>query len=165
MRLSVCLVLLVALAIAVGSTPAAGQTASATLNAPVIGLARLTLSSAAVTFPDADPDSIPNVPASQGPLTVTAKARTIVNGSVTLTVLATDQLRSGLNTIPATNITWTASGAGFSSGTLNASVAQTVGAWSGSGARTGTQSFFFKNLWTYATGTYTLTMTFTLTAA
>ncbi|MEO8520245.1 MAG: hypothetical protein ABI603_02715 [Acidobacteriota bacterium] len=165
MRLSVCLVLLVALGLAVGSTPAAGQTASATLNGPVIGLARLTLSSAAVTFPDADPDSMPNVAASQGPITVTAKARTMVNGRVTLTVLATGPLRSGLNTIPASNVTWTASGAGFSGGTLNASAAQTVGAWNGSGARTGTQMFFFKNLWTYATGTYSLTMTFTLTAA
>ncbi len=165
MRLTVLLAFLVPLALAAGSTPAACQTASATLNGPVVGLARLTLSSAAVTFPDADPDSIPNVPALQGPITVTAKARTMVNGGVTLTVLATDQLRSGLNTIPASNITWTASGAGFSSGTLNASVAQAVGAWSGSGAHTGTQSFFFKNLWTYATGTYSLTMMFTLTAA
>ncbi len=164
MRLSVCLVV-VALGLAAGSTPAAGQTASATLNGPVVGLARLTLSSAVVTFPDADPDTVANVPASQGPITVTAKARTMVNGSVTLTVLATGQLRSGLNTIPASNITWTASGAGFSSGTLNVSAAQTVGAWSGSGARTGIQTFFFKNLWTYATGTYSLTMTFTLTAA
>ena len=34
-----------------------------------------------------------------------------------------------------------------------------------SGLRSGTQTFFFKNLWSYATGTYTLTMTYTLSAA
>ena len=79
--------------------------------------------------------------------------------------MAADQLRSGLNTIPASNITWTVSGSGFSSGTLSAASAQTVAGWTGSGVRTGTQSFFFKNLWSYATGTYTLTMTFTLSAA
>ena len=35
----------------------------------------------------------------------------------------------------------------------------------GSGVRTGTQTFVFKNLWSYAAGTYTLTMTYTLSAA
>ncbi len=165
MRLAFLLVLLVPLALAAGSVPAAGQTASATLNSSVTGLARLTMSSATVSFPDASPDSVPSIPASQGPITVTAKARTSINGAVTLTVLATDQLRSGLNTIPAANITWTAAGAGFNGGTLSTTTPQTVAAWTGSGVRVGTQSFFFKNLWTYATGTYSLTMTFTLTAA
>jgi hypothetical protein len=82
-----------------------------------------------------------------------------------LTVLASDHLRSGVNTIPASNITWVTSGNGFSSGTLSAATAQIVAAWTGSGVRTGTQTFFFKNLWSYATGIYTLTMTFTLSAA
>jgi hypothetical protein len=58
-----------------------------------------------------------------------------------------------------------ASGAGFSNGTLSAATAQIVGAWTGSGERSGTQTFFFKNLWSYATGTYTLTMTYTLSAS
>jgi hypothetical protein len=165
MRYPVHLSLLVLLLLAAAVVPADAQTDTATLNASINGLARLSLSTFTVSFPDADPDTVPNIPASQGPVTITAKARTSVNGGVTLTVLATDQLRSGLNTIPASNITWTVSGSGFSNGTLSAASAQTVAGWTGSGVRTGTQSFFFKNLWSYATGTYTLTMTFTLSAA
>ena len=151
--------------LAAGRTPVAGQTQNATLNASINGLARLSLSSAAITFPDADPDTVPSIQAAQGPITLTAKARTSANGTVTLTVLASDHLRSGVNTIPASNITWVTSGSGFSSGTLSAATAQIVAAWTGSGVRTGTQTFFFKNLWSYATGIYTLTMTFTLSAA
>lgn len=157
--------LLVLLVLATGIVPAAAQTDTATLNASVNGLARLSLSTFTVSFPDADPDTVPNIPASQGPVTISAKARTSVNGAVTLTVQAADQLRSGLNTIPASQVTWTASGSGFSGGTLSAASAQPVAGWTGSGVHTGTQTFFFKNLWSYASGTYTLTMTFTLSAA
>jgi len=151
--------------ILVAGTPAAAQTRNATLNASINGLARLSLSSAAITFPDADPDTLPSIQAAQGPITLTAKARTSPNGSITLTVQANDHLRSGIDTIPASNITWVASGPGFNNGTLSAASAQIVAAWSGSGARSGTQTFFFKNLWSYATGIYTLTMTYTLSAA
>ena len=42
---------------------------------------------------------------------------------------------------------------------------QTVASWTGSGVRTGTQTFLFRNLWTYSIGTYTVTMIFTLSAA
>jgi hypothetical protein len=152
------------LVVAAGRVPAA-QTSTATLNASINSVARLTLSSAALTFPDADPDTVPNIQASQGPITVTAKARTSPNGTVTLTVRATDQLRSGLNTIPASSVTWVATGGGFSGGTLSETTAQTAATWTGSGVRTGTQTFFFRNLWSYATGTYTLTITYTLSAA
>jgi len=143
----------------------AAQTSTATLNASINSVARLTLSSAALTFPDADPDTVPSIQAAQGPITLTAKARTSPNGAVTLTVLANGQLRSGVNTIPASNITWVASGSGFSNGTLSAATSQIVATWTGSGVRSGTQTFFFKNLWSYATGTYTVTMTYTLSAA
>lgn len=157
-------VLFLILVVAAGRVPAA-QTTNATLNASIDGVARLSLSSAALTFPDADPDTIPSIQASQGPITVTAKARTSPNGTVTLTVRASDELRSGLDTIPASNITWVASGPGFTNGTLSATTAQPVATWSGSGVRTGAHTFFFRNLWSYATGTYTLTMIYTLSAA
>src|SRR6185369_16944615 len=136
--------ILFVLAFAAGRAPAAGQTQNATLNASVNGLARLSLSSAALTFSDADPDTVPSIQAAQGPITLTAKARTSPNGAVTLTVLANGQLRSGVNTIPASNITWVASGSGFSNGTLSAATSQIVATWTGSGVRSGTQTFFFK---------------------
>ena len=159
--LFLCLVLLT------GLVPAAAQslTDSATLNASINSQARLSLSALSLSFPDADPDTVPSIQASQGAVTITAKARTSVNGAVTLTVRATDNLRSGLDTIPASQITWTATGSGFTGGTLSAVTSQIVAAWSGSGVRSGTQTFFFQNLWSYASGTYTVTMTFTLTAA
>ena len=165
MRDPVRFLLLVLFLLATGIVPAAAQTDTATLNASINGLARLSLSTFSISFPDADPDTVPIVPASQGPLTITAKARASFNGVLTLTVQASDDLRSGLNTIPAASITWTATGSGFNSGTLSTAAPQTVAGWTGSGVYTGTQMFFFKNLWSYAAGTYTLTMTFTLTAA
>jgi hypothetical protein len=143
---------------------AAPQTDTGTLNATFNGLARLSLSTTTLTFPDADPDTVPQISPTQGPVTITAKARAAANGAVTLTVLAGDDLRSGVNTIPAANITWTATGAGFIPGTLSQTITRTVASWTGSDVWTGTQSFFFRNLWTYVTGTYTLTMTYTLTA-
>jgi hypothetical protein len=143
---------------------AAAQSQTATLNANLGGLARLSLSSTNISFADADPDSVPFVPASPGPITITAKARATQGATVTLTVQAGGDLRSGVNTIPAGHITWTASGAGFVPGTLSSTTPQVVASWTASGVHTGTQSFLFRNLWTYPTGTYTLTVTYTLSS-
>lgn len=158
------LILLIAL-MAVCPGWAAAQAETATLNANLSGIARLTFSSNAITFPDADPDTVPQISAIPGSIAITAKARATPGGEVSLTVQAGDELRSGLDTIPASHITWTASGPGFVGGTLSATVPQVVGSWMGSGVRSGTVIFQFLNLWTYAVGTYTLTMTFTLSAA
>jgi hypothetical protein len=154
------------LAVAVLSWPstAFAQSDTATLNASVASLVRLSVSSSSLTFPDSDPDTIPLVPASPAVISITAKSRTPPGGEVTLTVEATDDLRSGVTTIPASSITWTATGPGFVSGTLGRTP-QTVASWTGSGVRTGTQTFLFQNLWTYSIGTYTVTMIFTLSAA
>jgi len=147
------------------AAPAAAQTDTATLNTSLTGLARLTLSSSAITFPDADPDAVPLVPSSPPTISITAKARAAEGGVVTLTVQASDELRSGVVTLPASLITWTASGTGFAGGTLSATTPRAVATWSGSGVRIGTQSFFFANLWSHPTGTYTLTLLLTLSAA
>ena len=104
------------------------------------------------------------VQASSGPVTITAKGRARAGSTVTLTVQASADLRSGVNTIPASAITWTAAGPGFVPGTLSASAAQLVGSWTGSGVRIGTQDYRFQNLWTYRTGTYTVSLLYTLTS-
>jgi len=136
----------------------------ATLTADVGSLARLTFSSTTLTFPDADPDVVPVVTAVPSDLTIVAKSRAVSGATVLLTVLATDDLRSGVDTLPASNITWTAAGPGFVPGTLSRSIPQTVASWSGSGVRSGTQRFAFRNLWTYPTGVYTVTLLYTLAA-
>lgn len=147
------------------ATPAlAQQTASASLNvtANINAKARLTLGAASITFADADPDVTPTMTA--GPVTVDVRARTSAAGNVTLTVLASGDLTSGGNSIAIANLTWTATGSGFQAGTSNATTAQAVGGWTGSGSPSGTQTFALPNSWTYATGTYTVTLNYTLSA-
>ena len=145
--------------------PAAAQptTASTTMTASVSSLAKLTLSSSALTFPDANPDLAPQVTPSQGALSITAKARATAGSQIVLTVQADDDLRSGLQVIPASAISWTTSGTGFASGTLSKAAPVTVGQWTGSGAYTGSQTLAFSNLWSYSTGTYSCVLVYTLT--
>lgn len=158
------LVVFAAWMVAAPAARAAAQARSATLAANVSTVAKLTLSTATVSFPDADPDAIPLIPSSGGPVFISAKARATPGAQVVLTVLAADDLRSGLDVIPASNITWTATGPGFVGGTLSTTSPVTVGTWSGSGVRSGAQQLYFTNLWSHPTGTYTLSLLYTLTA-
>ena len=157
-------VILLSWAAAAYTTRAADQTSTATLSANVGTVASLTLSSATIAFPDADPDLVAQIPATGGPLLITAKSRATAGAQVVLSVQASDDLRSGVTVIAASNITWTGSGAGFVAGTLSNASPVTVATWTGSGIRSGSQQFFFRNLWTHPTGTYTVTMTYTLSA-
>lgn len=141
---------------------AAAQPATATLSANIGTHAKLSLSTTSISFPDADPDDVPQVPALGGALLITAKARATAGTLVVLTVVATDDLRSGVSVLPASNITWSSTGAGFVSGTLSASAPATLGSWVGSGARSGTQQLYFRNLWTHPTGIYTTSIVYTL---
>ena len=146
------------------AAPAGAQTATATLSANLDPLAKLSLSSTSLSFPDTNPDQSSQVPAAAGAVTITAKARATAGSTVTLTVLASGDLRSGVNTIPTSAITWTVAGPGFIAGTLSATTAQPVGSWSSSGVHIGTQNYLFRNLWTYASGTYTVSLLYTLTS-
>ena len=47
---------------------------------------------------------------------------------------------------------------------LSATAAQNVATWAASGAYTGRLAFAFENSWNWPTGTYTVTLVFTLTA-
>ena len=146
-----------------GQPPVAGpQRAPATLSVNVASQARISFSSTTLVFPDADPDLVPIVPGSPATITVTAKARTTRNTQVVLTVQATDDLRSGINTLPASLISWSGSGDSFVSGVLSQASAQQVAAWTGSGIRTGAQRFAFQNSWTHPPGTYSATFVYTV---
>jgi hypothetical protein len=159
--------LLVLAALVVSAGPLvypASLTRTATATATVNGLAKLTLSSSSLAFPDADPDTVTSIPANGSPLTITAKARTSIGSVVTLVVKSAGNLQSGLDTIPVSQVRWTATGTGFVGGTMSATTAQTVGSWVSSGSWSGTQSYTLLNAWTYAVGTYTTTLTYTLTS-
>ena len=124
--------------------------------------ARLTLSTAGITFADADPTAVPVMNA--GPVTVDVGARTAAASPVTLTVLASGNLTTpGGAVITINNLTWAGSG-DMVGGVANATTAQNVsGAWVGSGLRTGTQLFSLPNSWLYVPGTYSATLNYTLT--
>lgn len=144
--------------------PAAELTHPVTATATIGTLAKLAVSPATLSFPDANPDAMPQIASATGPITITAKARANPGATITLTLLASDDLRSGIDTIPATALTWTASGPGFVGGTVSRSDSQTVGTWVNSGVRTGTQAFTLANSWSHTTGTYTVRLVYTLTA-
>ena len=143
---------------------AASLSRTATATATVTALAKLTLSSTTLAFPDADPDSVPNVSASGGPLTITAKARTTIGSTVTLAVVATNDLQVRPRCDPCHPDALDFDRDRYIAGTMSKTSAQVVGSWVSSGAWTGTQSYTLANSWTYATGTYSTTLTYTLTA-
>lgn len=146
-----------------GSAQAASDQQTLTINANVAARAKLSLLPSTINFPDADPDDYPAI-AADSPVAVAAKVRTGASSTATLSVLANGDLVGGSDTIPIDRVSWTASGAGFVGGTLSKSVAQPVASWSGSGSRSGTLNFSLVNDWSYATGNYTQTAVYTLTA-
>lgn len=163
MKKPLLLTLLLVAGLLASTTPAAAQaqTANVSVTAAVNARAILTVSAPAVDFADADPDSSPTITGSPV-LTVTAKSRTSAGNAVTLTLKAASDLTSGTDTIPVSNVSWTASG-DLDAGTLSTTDV-TVGSWTNSGQRSGTMTFSLVNSWSYATGNYTTTVTFTLSA-
>ena len=115
------------------------------------------------TYPSADPDSSPVVTSPQ--LLIAYKIAGAPHGTWAITIQAQSDLLSGSSSIPAGNISWTASPAPFANGTLS-TTAQTLA--SGSGNVTSTTYAYLtlslKNLWTYTPGTYSHTIVFTLSA-
>lgn len=144
--------------------PAASLSQAVSASANIAAIAKLSVTPASLLFLDADPDLVPSIPSSNGPITITAKARSSPGGQVTLTMLADDDLRSGMETVPVGALKWTATGDGFVGGTASRTSSQLVAAWNSSGARTGIQTFNLDNSWERATGTYTVTLVYTLTA-
>ena len=163
-RFSLIVGLIIVALAAMQPAGAVTNTANVTVSATVAATAKLTLSSATVSFVNADPDTTPSITATEGAITVTAKGKTSAGGVITLTVLAANDLKSGSDTIAISNVTWTVSGAGFVAGTMNKTTAQSVASWTNSGNRTGTQTYALANSWTYPTGGYSASATYTLTA-
>ena len=158
-------VLLVTLALTALAAGASASSDSKTLriNATVGGRAKLTISPLTINFPDADPDLVNRIPATENSVTVTSAMRTGPNEFSDLTCLADGNLVSGPNTIPISRVSWRAGGAGYRNGTMSAIVPRTAGRWRGPGTMGGTFDFFLLNSWTYNVGNYTQTVVYTLT--
>jgi hypothetical protein len=140
------------------------DTKTVTVSATVNARAKLTLGSNTATFNDADPDVTPLLTAT-APISVDVKTRTAAANTVTLTVQAGGALTNAASdTIAIDQLTWTATGTGFAAGTMSSTVAQSLGSFAGGGNLTGSQTYQLVNSWAYKTGTYTATITYTLTA-
>jgi hypothetical protein len=161
---SLVLVIGLGLILIAGGVFAASDSKPLTINAQVIERASLTLEVATINFPDTDPDTTP-IPATENPVDVTVKVRAGSTTPVTLTHQTAGNLRNAaLDEIPIGNVTWTATGAGFQGGTMNSTVPQTAGSWTGPGNRPGTFSYFLVNSWDYAIGDYSVSSTYILSA-
>ncbi|MCX6546269.1 MAG: hypothetical protein NTV05_17895 [Acidobacteria bacterium] len=143
---------------------AVDTTHNVAIAATVTVTAKLSVSAATLTFPNSDPDTVPSIAATEGAVNITASAKTSTGSAVTLTLLADGDLTNGTDSIAISNMTWTAGGADFAAGTMSRTTAQSVASWTSSGRRTGTQSFALANSWSYPTGSYSATATYTLTA-
>ena len=162
-KLMAALVLL-AVAALPSVTLAASDSKVLTINATVAARAKLTIAPSTINFPDADPDVTPTIPANENSVVVLASVRTSAAGVSTLTCLANGDLASGSNNIAISNVSWVASGTGYVNGTMSKAAAQSVGSWTGSGANVGNIDFNLANSWAYNVGSYTQTVTYTLTA-
>jgi hypothetical protein len=154
-----------AAAIVLLSSPAfAQQTAGATVsvNVNVNARAKLTLGTATIDFLDADPDLSTTLVSA--PFAVDVKARTTRLGTVRLDVSAPDFTGGGGSTIAIGNLSYGASGTGFTATAPFTTAAAQAGTWTGSGNQGGTHTYTLANLWAYNTGIYGTTVTYTLTA-
>ena len=160
-RLTLIVVMTLCLICFSGGAFAASDTEDLTINATVSARAKLTLNPTTINFPDADPDSGP-IPATENPVSVTAKVRIGAAETATLTCLAGGDLISGGDSIAISNVTWTATGSGYVAGTMSTTVPQSAGSWTPSGNYSGTFSYSLANSWDYEIGNYTATVTYTL---
>ena len=126
--------------------------------------ARLTISPLTVSFPSADPDTVPSVAATENPISVRVRTEGSQTMVTQLTVATGGDLRSGGSIIPISKVTWTASGGGYVPGRLSGSSPQFVGQWLGKVDSQGQLRFWLENSWSYAVGDYSQNLVYTLIA-
>lgn len=164
MKTATRFVLLAAAGLLMTAAPSFAQTTLATQNLSVQATlgsrARLDLGTSTLTFPDADPATVTTLTAPA--LSVQARARVAQATQLQVTVLAGGDFAGAASTIPASDISWTATGTGFAAGALNTTTAQTLASFTGPGNHTGAQTYEMPNSWAYAPDSYSMTVTYTL---
>jgi hypothetical protein len=118
---------------------------------------------ATINFASSDPDTVPIV--SAPPIRVTYLVLGPVARPWTITIRAGGALTSGASTIPISNVSWVATPSPpFRSGTLS-TTAQILATGTGTALlQRGDVTFRFVNSWNYTVGTYSQTITFTLSS-
>ena len=146
------------------ASTAHAQLATASIQATVTvgNQARLTVTGT-INFPDSDPDVVTTI-ASTGTVNVSARARVAPAQGLIVTVQANDAFFDmGSKTIPATALSWTATGTSFlASGSVTSASATNIASWSGPANQSGVQAYSLANSWNYAPGGHDLTLTYTL---
>jgi len=125
---------------------------------------RLALNRGSINFPNADPDTMSSVPASENPMTISVQVTGNPHDAWKLEVLASGDLVSGSNTIPISNVSWTAKPLPFIDGKLNRTTPQVVASGTGNANLDGAVQFDFKNSWNYFVGNYSQVIIYTLSA-
>ena len=138
----------------------AQTTANINVQVNVNARAKLTIGAANITFNDADPDVVTTF--TSNPISIDVKGRTSSGGTVALTVQAAGPFTNGSANIPLNTLQWTATGNGYQAGSSDSTTPQVVGSWTNSGHQSGSHTYTLPNSWSYATGTYNVTLNYTL---
>jgi hypothetical protein len=163
-KLTLALTISLGLIFCSAGTFAATDTKTLTINVVVGCAVTLTIDKTAINFVNANPDTNPIITAAEGAVGIQVKVRTGAASTATLSNQADGPLTSGSNTISINNVSWTATGAGFTAGTMSSSAPVSAGTLAGPGDHNGTFIYTFLNSWDYAVGAYTASSTYTLTA-
>ena len=147
--------------LALASSVSAQTTGNINVQVNVNARAKLSIGgTGTITFADVDPDVVGTF--NSGPIALDVKARTPFNAPVSLTVQANGDFANGSATIDLSTLQFTVVGAGFQAGASDKDNPVTVGSWTGSGDHTGTHTYTLPNSWSYATGTYSVQLNYTL---
>lgn len=133
-----------------------------TVTANINSAASLTLGSHTVTF--TSNTGAGAIAQTEAAITVAANVRTTAAGVPTLTMSASGPLSDGSDTIALSNLTWVGTNDLTASGTTSTTEQTVATLATGCGTYTGNMTFSLANSWTYPTGVYTTTLTYTLTA-
>lgn len=151
-----------------GFSPVLGQqTTDVTFQVTLAEWYDLYIGTNTVTFTDVAPVVGQNpgtvqIEANENPVAVRVFAIIVPASSLNLTVTAAGDFHS---TIPATTVSWTASGTGYQAGSLQAGTPVNVGQWTGSVLHWHEGQLNFSFLRDYANqepGTYSIVATYTL---
>jgi hypothetical protein len=131
------------------------------VNAQVDSRFKIEISSNAVTFTrTVDPRTAPLIVQNEPPIQIRVKATRGFFQSVYLRIQANGDLSDGLgHTIPVGNVTWQATGDGFTPNGQLIGASQRLGSWTASGEYQGTLAFSFQDNENFAPGVYTLVVT------
>jgi hypothetical protein len=77
-------------------------------------------------------------------------------------VMSSSVYEQSTGNIPLNTLQRTATGTGYQGGSSDSTTPQTVGTWTGSGHQSGSHTYTLPNSWSYATGTYDVTLNYTL---